>query len=98
MKQSDPGEWLAIGASPVAEERLRNPDFGNAQIRGRLKISADYPGCPHCHWRDFFCDARCGGRISCCEPNAQSTVCPWCGDSAQMKKLETATIKGLGGR
>ena len=98
MKRSGPEEWLAIGTSAVAEERLRNPEFGGAQASGRLKISGDYPGCPHCQWRDFFLDQRCGGRISCCQPNADSTVCPWCGDYALMKKLGAASIKGLGER
>ena len=98
MKRANAEEWDAVAASAVSEERLRNPEFGNARISGRLKIDGDYPGCPHCDRRSLFVDGRCGSHISCMEPGADHTECPWCGNPAQAKTLTNATIKGLSDR
>lgn len=98
MKRAGAEEWRAVAAFALNEERLRNPEFGNARISGRLKIDGDYPGCPHCRWNSLFVDGHCGSRISCIDPGADSTECPWCGNSAQVKALTNATIKGLGDR
>jgi hypothetical protein len=98
MMEANPGTWTVVAASPIAEERLRNPEFQRAEANGRLAIGKDYDGCPHCKRRGLFLHRDCGSRLCCCDLNAQSVVCPWCGKSSEAQAATTATLRGLGDR
>jgi hypothetical protein len=96
MTRANPRTWTAVAASPIAEGRLRNPELQRAEANGRLRIAEEYDGCPYCKRRCIFLHSDCGGRLCCCDLNADLVVCPWCGSQSKAETAATATIKGLG--
>jgi len=86
FEETLPGQWVVDWAFPVRESAAQREGYDRATIQGVFRMSAAYPGCPHCEWREFV---RCGcGRVGCYDGESLIYSCPWC--------LQSGTV-GTGG-
>lgn len=86
--------WHLTWAFCLNAKTIKNENYDKTNISGVIVIDNEYPGCPHCKAGGFF---QCGvcKKISCCDHEAKSVKCHWCGNEAELVTVETFdNIKG----
>lgn len=77
FEKSNPG-WEMVWAFPIGEQAAAAEKFDQTQIIGPFYTGKEYPGCPYCGNRNFWC---CGsdGRMNCYDGYSKTATCQWCG-------------------
>jgi len=85
IKQTVKAEYVIASASPIREEALRNPSFAEEMIDGKIKLPAEYRGCPYCGDRGLLVCSCCKSGVACSSLSLLSRLapilfrrCPWC--------------------
>jgi hypothetical protein len=86
--------WIARTATPLSEQRLRNPALQGTEIQGKIQISGEYPGCPHCGAGLLWLDKSCNSRVNCWNGADPNVSCPWCGSTGRIVKGAIGTLRG----
>lgn len=77
IQRMEDGDWWRTWAFPIEERRARNEGYGCEAVRGNLRATGDYPGCPYCGSKGFVQCNTCH-KITCWE-GEHSKDCQWCG-------------------
>lgn len=85
-QKMEDGDWWRTWAFPIDENRAHKEGYDTTPIRGNLKNTSGYPGCPYCGTYNF---AQCGkcSKLTCYNGEKQ-LKCGWCG--IILKNFETA--------
>jgi hypothetical protein len=57
-------DWISTWAFPIDEAKAKREGFDRNKIKGSLRATPEYPGCPYCGGKDLV---QCGGceKMSC---------------------------------
>ena len=95
IEQRQDGDWYCTWAFKLSEKAAAHEGYNSGvSITGRVSLTDEYPGCPHCGAHTWF---KCGscGRLTCYSDESQSTKCSWCGHASE--KMSTSTEFDLTG-
>ncbi len=96
----DKAGWTAQSATPLNEQRLRNPALHASQAQGKLRLATEYPGCPHCGAQLLWVHngSPCAATMNCLDAADTHATCAWCGQSGNLSKMTAGTLRGSGDR
>ncbi len=82
-------EWMATWAFPLKREGAeKREEYDKTVLKGKIRWSSDYPGCPYCGSRGFVICGDCGGLNCNIHSNDEIFVCGWCGESGTLVNYE----------
>lgn len=77
FEKDDQSNWVVDWAFPVKEALGRKEGYDKNEIKGRITLDTQYPGCPYCHNESFVLCSTCA-KVSCYDNTSNWVVCPWC--------------------
>lgn len=89
IQKMEDGDWWRTWAFPIKPRQAQNEGYDETQVKGTLKATKEYPGCPHCGARGFVQCCSCM-KISCWR-GEETLVCPWC--KTKMTSIASTTSK-----
>lgn len=100
FEEQSRGQWVALRVLVPRVEPKLGATGGKAAIgthaapalSGSFSTGPQYPGCPHCHNRNFW---RCGTctELNCYDGHSSHVTCAWCGLMGSI----TGSISALNG-
>ncbi len=82
FEQTGKDQWLGTWAFPIKEASAKREGYEKASIKGAIRFSEAYPGCPDCGTKGFIL-CSCG-RLSCNLVEDGVFTCPWCGGKGKV--------------
>lgn len=61
-------------------------------VRGSVREAANFPGCPHCGAKEWYCCSGCNTIV--CYHGQGFVTCPNCGSSGRIAQVEQIDMKG----
>jgi len=89
IQKMNDGDWWRTWAFKVKLEQAQSEGYDETQVKGTLKATEEYPGCPHCGAMGFVQCGQCK-KISCWH-GEEAMVCPWC--KTKMTNIVSTTSK-----
>ena len=71
--------WVYNWAFRLSEAAAQHEGYDDIEIRGRVVLDSDYPGCPYCKTKSLLV-CSCG-KLNCYDGKSRTTTCRWCGAS-----------------
>ena len=87
------GQYKVVWAFKINKDAAHREGYDSTSVRGAVKIGDEYPGCPHCGSKQFWM-CTCGHPI--CYHGQQHLVCPNCGASGEVQRVEQIDLRGGG--
>lgn len=74
--------WLVTWAFPIKESSAKREGYDKTTIRGNIRFSDDYPGCPFCGGTQLtVCSC---GHLGCTIVKNGVVTCEWCRTQGQI--------------
>ena len=89
----DNGKYKVVWAFKMDKAKACREGYDTTSVTGAVTIDDEYPGCPHCGSKQFWMCA-CGHPI--CYHGQQRLVCPNCGASGEVQRVEKINLRGGG--
>lgn len=71
------GDWRRNWAFAIDERRAKSEGYDRLKVRGSLRYTAEYPGCPYCGAKNLVQCGNCG-KLTCWK-GEEELACAWCG-------------------
>ena len=85
-------EWVATWAFPIRETSAKRENYDETKIKGSIRFTDEFPGCPYCHTHKFIVCNQCG-RLSCNLEARGEFICEWCGVQGKVGEYTGGGIK-----
>ena len=74
--------WVYNWSFKLSEATVQHEGYDSIEIRGRVTLDPDYPGCPYCETKSLLV-CSCG-KLNCYDGKSRTTTCRWCGVSGNV--------------
>jgi hypothetical protein len=85
-------DWIRTWAFPIKDDVAKREGYDKNIIRGSLRCTDEYPGCPYCGGKSLLLCQNCS-RVSCYEDETPAH-CPWCGATSDTHTVDEFEING----
>ncbi|MDR1944141.1 MAG: hypothetical protein LBQ19_04890 [Synergistaceae bacterium] len=82
------GDWVRTWAFPLKDDVAKREGYDKNVIRGSLRPTEEYPGCPYCGAQGLLLCQNCS-KLSC-HMGEKQAQCPWCDMSSTTRAAEEA--------
>lgn len=87
--------WKYNWAFKLSDNRVKQENYANTQIKGNIYIDPEYPGCPYCGVKGFFICMSCG-KLNCNNIKEKIVTCEWCGAKGELTTYEGGGFNSSG--
>lgn len=76
----------------IDKEKAHREGYDVKRVRGGVKQVANFPGCPRCGTKDWYCCSNCNTIV--CYHGQEYVTCPNCGSRGRITQVEKIDLKG----
>ena len=84
--------WISNWAFPIKESSAKRENYDESNIKGKIKFTEEFPGCPYCHTHKFIVCGTCK-KLNCNPGVNEIFTCEWCGETGEIVEYKGNGIK-----